>query len=222
MRGDASRDAVLHRVGFWSAVVTAVFYVAWLAGMGLSYFLAKPWSDYAPMAPSVFIPLGWVPLMISIRRWAPEPRRIYGDIAVAFAVMYSALLTMNYFVALTVTIPKEAAGVDVGLLAIQPQGFFLALEAVGYTLMTLSALFAGLVFRGAGLQRLIRWLLLITGAFALIIPLQMFWPTWPSPPVYLTLPREFTLVAAVILLAVMFGRREVPSKIDGARVPGSD
>ena len=71
-----------------------------------------PWSDYAPMVPSVFIPFGWVPLMVSIHRWASDERKIFAEIALAFAVMYGALLAMNYFVVLTVTLPQAKAGAD--------------------------------------------------------------------------------------------------------------
>lgn len=204
-------ETTVCRVGFWSAVLTAVFYIGWLVGMAASFVLPKPLSDYAPMVPSVFIPFGWVPLIVSVHRWASEERRIFAEIALAFAIMYGALLAMNYFVVLTVTIPHASAGGDVGILAIKPQSFFLAVEAIGYTCMTLSALFAAFVFKGPGLQRWIYWMLLITGVFVVALPLQMFWSTWPSPPVYAMIPREFTLTTAVILLAVMFHRRERPS-----------
>lgn len=176
----SSAQRTLSLVGFWSAVLTAIFYVGWLLGMAASFVLTKPWSDYAPMAPPLFIPLAWIPLILTIRRWAAEDRKIFGDIAAAFAVMCGALLTMNYFVALTVTIPKQSAGVDVGLLAIQLQGFFLAVEAIGYTLMSLSAhrgfalsVDTGFVFGGTRLQGWIRWMLLITGVFAIVLPFQM-------------------------------------------------
>ena len=39
-----------------------------------------------------------------------------------------------------------------------------------------------------------------------MLPLQMFWTTWPLPAVYVSVLREFASVAGVILLAVMFRR----------------
>lgn len=210
----------LYRVGWWAAVLTVVFYIGWLIGLIVNFLAPAPWGEYAMMAPSVFIPLAWVPLMLVVRRWAPRERQIFGDISVAFAVMYGSLLTMNYFVALTVTIPKGSQGPDVGILAIQPQSFFLAVEAVGYTLMSLSALFASFVFKGGGLKGWIRWMLLITGIFGLALPLQMLWASWPSPPDLLIAPRELALPTAAILLAVMFSRRvpgSAPDDLAGGR-----
>jgi hypothetical protein len=70
----------------------------------------------------------------------------------------------------------------------------------------LSSPFASFTFTGRGLYRWMRWLLLITGAFAVMIPLQMFSDTWPSLVVHMTTPPEVALTAAVILLAVTFRR----------------
>ena len=212
---------ILRRTGWWAAVLTAVFYIGWLIGLVVSFFVPAPLSEYVTMAPSVFIPLAWVPLMLVISRWEAEERRIFGDIAVAFAVMYGALLTMNYFVALTVTIPKGGQGPDVGILAIQPQSFFLALETVGYTLMSLSALFASFLFSGRGLRGWIRWMLMITGIFGVGLPLQMLWATWPSPPTFMIIPRELSLPAAAILLAVMFSRAKPASSVHRRATSGT-
>ena len=41
---EATREETVLRVGFWSAVATAIFYIGWLIGMASSFFLPSPWE----------------------------------------------------------------------------------------------------------------------------------------------------------------------------------
>jgi hypothetical protein len=194
------------RLGFWAAVLTAAFYTAWDLGFVAGFFLQWPATLTAAWAPSVFIPPAWVLLMVCVDRWAPEERRVFGEAAVAFGAIYAALSTAVYFVQLTVAIPTELAGAgaqQVGvLLWDQPRSFPYALDILGYTFMSLSALFAAFAFARQRFERWVRWTLLASGVVAVVLPIQMFW----LPAEVAAAPTLFTFPAAAILLAVHFRR----------------
>jgi hypothetical protein len=55
--------------------------------------------------PSFWLALSFVILMISIYHYASDDRKIWGHIAVAFAIMYAALNAGVYFLQMTVVVP---------------------------------------------------------------------------------------------------------------------
>lgn len=192
------------RVGIWSAVAMATFYTAWDLGFVASFFLNWPANLIASWAPSAFIPAAWVVLMVTINRWVKEDRRIFTETAVAFGIVYAALSTAVYFAQLTVALPNEIAGsAQVGILHWeQPRSFPYAMDILGYTFMSLSALFAAFAFQGRGTQRWVRWTLLSAGLPAFVLPIQMFW----LPAEIAAAPTLFAFPAAGILLAMLFAR----------------
>jgi hypothetical protein len=195
------------RVGFWSAFAVAFFYSAWDVGFVASFFLKFPWDLILQWAPSAFIPAAWVVLMVSVDRWAPEERRVLSEVAVAFGVVYAALSTSTYFLQLTVAIPKEVmgAGSQLGpLLWEQPRSLPYATDILGYTFMSLSALFAAFVFTRQGRERSVRWALIVSGLPAFVLPIQMFW----LPAEIAAAPTLVGFPAVGILLARLFHHAE--------------
>jgi len=77
-----------------------------------------------------------------------------------------------------------------------------AIDVYGYSLMSLSTLFAAPVFRNKGLERWIRWALIANGCLIPFLALQMYWPPliWGGALWAIAFP------AATGLLAVHFGR----------------
>lgn len=205
--GRVTRARLVCRIGFWAAIAVAVFYSAWDLGFAASFFLKFPWDLIVQWAPSAFIPAAWVVLMVSVDRWAPEDRRILSEVAVAFGVVYAALSTSTYFLQLTVAIPKEmmGAGTQLGpLLWEQPRSLPYATDILGYTFMSLSALFAAFVFSGHGRERSVRWALIVSGLPAFVLPIQMFW----LPAEIAAAPTLVGFPAAGILLALLFRNAE--------------
>ena len=80
-----------------------------------------------------------------------------------------ALLAVDYYIQIAALQPSILKGEFEGVALVtqyNPHGIFIALEELGYLLMSLAFLFAGLAFApGARLERAIRWLL-IGGAIA--------------------------------------------------------
>jgi hypothetical protein len=102
-------------------------------------------------------------------------------------------------------LPRLASGRTEGieLLLFEPfDSFLYAVDVYGYSLMSLSTLFAAPVFGGEGLERWIRWALIANGCLVPFLALQMYWPPliWGGALWAITFP------AATWLLAVHFGR----------------
>jgi hypothetical protein len=108
-------------------------------------------------------------------------------------------------VQLAFVLPRLADGRTQGieLLLFEPfDSFLYAVDVYGYSLMSLSTLFAAAAFKGEGLERWIRGALIANGCLIPFLALQMYWPPliWGGALWAITFP------AASGLLAVHFGR----------------
>jgi hypothetical protein len=123
--------------------------------------------DYLWMYPATLTALGAVALMACILHDAGRPRRTWGQIALGLATVAAAALTIDYAIQLAAVQPSMLAGQtrDLSLVSMyNPHGIFLALEDLGYLLMAVSFLFAGLaIARRARFGSAVRWILLISG-----------------------------------------------------------
>lgn len=172
------------RLGFWSAALTAVIAAAHFT-IGImtparsgpfalpSDIIPYPYTnvasfipmDYVWLYPGFLLALAFVVLMACIHYYAPADRKIFSQIGLAFAVIYAAVITTDYFIQFTVVQPSLLSGETAGLSLFtqySPHGIFIALEGLGYMMMSVAFLFATFVFTGGKLERAIRWLF-ITG-----------------------------------------------------------
>ena len=149
--------------------------------------------------------VSFVALMVSVHYVADAWDRMWSHVAVAFATMYATLIGIVYYVQLTFVMPRLARGdtEEIQLLLFEPfDSFLYAVDMLGYSLMSLSTLFAAAVFRGEGLQRWIRWALIANGCLIPFLALQMYYPAliWGGSLWGITFP------AATRLLAIYFSR----------------
>ena len=120
--------------------------------------------------PGFLLAVTFVVLMACIHYYAPDDKRVFSQIGLSFALVYAAVITMDYFVQLTVLQPSLLSGETEGLSLFtqyDPHGIFIALEGLGYLMMSTALLFAAAVFTGGRLERAIRWL--FVGSFVLAI-----------------------------------------------------
>jgi hypothetical protein len=122
--------------------------------------------------------------------------------------MYATLISIVYYVQLAFVIPRlargDAAGIE--LLIFEPfDSFLYAVDVFGYSLMSLSTMFAAPVFKAQGIERWIRWALIANGCLIPFLALQMYYPPliWGASLWGITFP------AATWLLAVHFSRLQV-------------
>jgi hypothetical protein len=184
-------------LGFWAAILTAV---AAAAALGIAITTAPPRSgpncwfdacitypftdaaafvptDYFWMVPAFLMGPLFVVLVVCIRYYASPARQGFGQIALAFAVIAAAALTINYYIQLSVVQPSLLKGELDGLSLFSqynPHGIFIALEDLGYLMMGAAFLFTAVLFsRRERLERVVRLILigggiLVLGSFILL------------------------------------------------------
>lgn len=170
------------RLGFWAAAATALVTAVALAIAVGTPPLSGPFCqggcvvypyhdvaaavprDYYWMYPATLLMPIWLVLMACIHGAAAEGKKLYSLIALVFAAVGAALLAANYYIQIAVLQPSILKGEFDGLALVSqynPHGVFIALEELGYLLMSLAFLFAGPVFAGRSkLEQALRWLLI--------------------------------------------------------------
>jgi hypothetical protein len=205
-------------LGLWSAILCTVFSLAYVLAQlgewaGLLGSAGGPHSRSTPyglallLTPSLLLGLSFVALTVAIHHCAAATERVWTHLAVAFASMYATLIGLVYYVQLAFVMPRLARGEadDIKVLIFEPfDSFLYAVDMLGYSLMSLSTLFAAAAFRGPGLERWIRRALVANGCLIPFLALQMYYPPliWGGSLWAITFP------AAAWLLAVHFRRRQ--------------
>jgi hypothetical protein len=176
-------------VGFWSAVLATAFSLAyivgqiaewlgWLGSQGGAESASTPLGLVVLLTPSLFLGSSFLVLAVSIHQLTSPDRKIWSHAAVAFATVYTVLISINYFVQLTWVTPRLAAGRTAGMeqfLFVPFDSFLYSVDILGYSFMSVATLFAAMVFTGKGIERVARRFLIANGLLLPFIALQMYW-----------------------------------------------
>lgn len=175
--------------------------------------MSTPFGIILLLTPSLLLAVSFVILMVSIHYYAPKTRKIWSHLGIAFAIAYAVLISIVYFVQLTLVVPRLIEGniQDIQLLIFVPfDSFLYAVDILGYSFMSLSTLFAAWVFVDHKMERATRWFLFANG---LIIPFLVFQMYFHSL-IYIASVWAITFPGATISLAILFKRQEIdPEKI---------
>jgi hypothetical protein len=165
----------LKKVGFWSATLSTIFGIAYvLAEMGnMLGYPSEPWGLATRMIPSLFLAPCFVVLMVAIYHYSPEEKKLWSHAGLAFALIYAVLVSIVYFVQTTFMVPLHLQGEvqNEALLIFEMGSFMFAIDVLGYGFMSLATLFIAPLFKGK-----LRWILIINGLLAPIVPLEMIFP----------------------------------------------
>jgi hypothetical protein len=211
-------------LGFWSAVVLALFNVLSSFMMIPSWFTNPilPWRgiasyastfdffQIASMIPGFLVILPFLPMMAAIHYTSPPERKVFTLLGIAFATVSVGMLGFQYYSQVTVVSYNIVTGDEpaLGLFVLgNPHSFFWPLEVLGYGFMSLSTLFAAFAFSGDSLARWIRALFIANGALG--IGGMVAYPLDVTTVAVLSGLALWTVVfpASAILLAVSFRRR---------------
>jgi hypothetical protein len=113
---------------------------------------------------SLLLGSSFLVLIVSVHQLTSPERRVWSYVAVAFATAYATLISVVYFVQLTFVVPRVARDQAEGIepfLFLSFDSFLYAVDILGYSFMSLSTLFAGVVFTGVGLSRAVRLFLIV-------------------------------------------------------------
>jgi hypothetical protein len=187
--GAGSSTATSRRFGRYAAIMTAVITIVTFGfaitavpisgAYCLENCVEYPYLDTVSQFPkdflwmplAILLVLAYVALMAAIHTCAPGHKKISSQVGLSFALIAATLLASDYYVQFSV-IPvslrsNETEGLAM-LIQYNPHGVFIALEELGYLLMSLSFLFVAPVFAGKNrLETAIRWVFM--GAFILTV-----------------------------------------------------
>ena len=178
-------------VGFWSAVLATVFslvyvvaqlaeWLGWLGSAGGPESASTLIGLVVLLTPSLFLGSAFLVLVVSIHQLADRDRKVWSHAAVAFATMYAALISIVYFVQLTLVAPRieqdRVEGIE-SFLFVPFDSFLYAVDILGYSFMSVATLFAARVFTGKGIERVARFWLTVNGLLLPFLALQMYFHT---------------------------------------------
>ena len=184
-----STSKILSKVGFWAALLTSIIAAASLvigfATPPRAGPLAQPGSiipypytnaasfipaDYIWLYPGILLALTFVLLMTCIHRQASQDKKIFSQIGLSFALIYAVAITTDYFIQLAVVQPSILNGETSGLSLFtmyNPHGIFLAIESLGYLMLSVSLLFTAAVFAKGKVERALRWVFVTSFVLAI-------------------------------------------------------
>ncbi len=231
--------AVASRLGFWTAILTAivaaVFFIAGILTPPRSGPFAPaanvilyPYTDVAAFIPGDYLwlypgillaPL-FVILMVCIHAYARADRKIFSHVALSFATIYATIILIDYVTQFTIVIPSiltnETANLSL-FTQYNPHGFFITFETLGYSMMSGAFLFVAAVFAGGGLERALRWVFGagVVAAFVLFITLSLLHYDLVAFEVTILTINWIVLIVSGVLLSAVFRRRSQAGSVAG-------
>jgi hypothetical protein len=211
------------RLGFWSAFICAVLSVTYVLGQlfewqGLLGSAGGPSSVSTPagiailLTPSLLLGSAFLIMMSALHRASSADRKVFGQVALSFAIVYATLISLVYFAQLTFVGPRIAAGDTSGielLLFVPYKSFLFAVDLLGYSMMSVSTLFGAFALPPVKAARTARLFMLLNGALLPFLALQMFFPDL----IYVAALWAVTFPCAALWVAGVF--RRIPSDAHG-------
>lgn len=210
-------------VGFWSAVLATVFSITYavaqigewfglLGSAGGPESSSTPLGIYVLLTPSLLLGSSFLVLVAAVHQVSGPDRKVWSLAAFGFAIIYAALISINYYVQLAWVAPRLATGKTQGMesfLFVPFDSFLYAVDILGYSFMSLATLFAAKVFTGGAQERVVRWFLLANG---LVLPFLLF-QMYVHSLIWIAAIWAVTFPGSTWALAVLF--RRMPVNDDG-------
>ena len=178
------------RLGRWVALLTAAVTIISFAiaiftpprsgPFCLGACVVYPYSNTAAFFPRdylwIFPAILLTPLFVVVCACTdacvlPE-RRVFSHIAVAFAAVSAAIITLDYFIQIQVMQPIVLKGETDGLALFtqyNPHGIFIAMEDLGYLILSAAFFFLGAsLAQGSRLESVLRWILMVSAILAFV------------------------------------------------------
>ena len=135
--------------------------------------------DYLWMLPGTLLVPLFVVLAGCIHASIGVRRRHLSLLGVCFASIAAGIITLDYFTQFEVVAPSLLRGQPDGLALFtqyNPHGFFIALEDLGYLMLSAAFFFVGAAFGSANrLERAIRWTFITSALLAIASFIGMSW-----------------------------------------------
>ncbi len=219
-------------MGLVSSILSVIFLLAYIflnflspatAWNGLqAYITGFSFSQMYWLFPAFLLAMTLVVLMTSIHYHVAEKRKALSMVALVFIAIYASLITVNYFLQLTVVRPSMLTGETEGLSLLamtNPNGIFFALESLGYIVQEFAFLFVAFAFTGGKLQQAIRWTFIINFVAGLVSLAGIYLVNSMPIVVATVIVWAVTLTASGVLLSVLFYRESVETQDRASKKP---
>lgn len=128
--------------------------------------------DYYWMFPAILLTFSYMVMMVAIHHAVREEKKIYSLAGMAFAIISTLILSLDYFVQVSFIQPSLLAGETEGIAMLSqynPHGIFIIMEEMGFITMNISFFCLVPVFDGLSRnEKSLRWTL-ITGFLLMLI-----------------------------------------------------
>lgn len=123
-------------------------------------------GDYYWMYLAILQLVIWLIFMISLHFISLTEKKIFSFISISFALISSIVLFADYFIQFSVVPVSLMKGETDGIALItqyNDHGIFIAMEELGYLMMSISFLFMAFIFsRNSFIERWLRWIFITT------------------------------------------------------------
>ncbi len=159
------------KIGMFGSLIN----LASVIGFALSMIIGSNFGSYLA---SIFIALGFVLMASAFCQESEADRKAAGYATLVFSGMYAALILLVYFAQMTAVRLDGLNAQAMQILDYQRFGLFFSYDLLGYGMMALATLFAGLTIKAtAPRDKWLKAILVIHGVFfisCLILPMLGF------------------------------------------------
>ncbi|MHB9146223.1 MAG: hypothetical protein ACYC5Y_12910 [Symbiobacteriia bacterium] len=221
-------DSVLRTAGFWSAVLTTFWSLAFTVAFAAEAATSPPSTNWRGIeayaatfsaarlalviVPSLLLAPSFVALMACVHEGAPAAKEAWTRLGLAFSIIYAVVASLNYTIQLIV-VRGNVLGPDKPALALvamdNPHSLFWGLAILGYNFyMTLAGVLMIPALGKGLLDRWISWLFIVNAVATIIGGVFYFVTLNVFHPLGLVATGVWCLAfpAATTLLAVRFRR----------------
>jgi hypothetical protein len=129
-------------------------------------------GDYLWMFPAMFLLFFYLLFVVSLHHFVEAERKILSHAGLLLALISTAILMVDYFLQFSVVpaslMNEQTEGIPL-LTQYNPHGIFIALEDLGYLLMSFSFLFLALALSGQNrLEAVAKWIFFIAFGLAML------------------------------------------------------
>lgn len=207
---------LVQQIGFWSAACLTALCALELVLQGVMFAtltngaIENNTAYYFTQTAAFFTAPLFVVLMACLFFVAADESKIFALISFGFAICYAVLGGINYYVQVTaVRLAALNGGLDLVAPFLMPNlSVMFAFDILGYFFLTLSMLAAVPLFRGKGIERRLRWVLVVN----FIIGIAAVLGNLIGDPMLLLPILPLTWIAAGVatgLLAIWFHQQDV-------------
>jgi len=149
------------KIGMYGAIVNFLGVLSFAVCMLIG-------SDFGSFISSIFIALGFVPMVCAYHTYRKKNSQTAGYIAMLFSAMYAVIIFLVYFAQTTAVRLDNLSDEVLKVIDYSKYGLFFSYDLLGYGLMAIATLFAGLTIEvKSKSDKWLKVLLMLHGIFAI-------------------------------------------------------